>query len=160
MEYLGDVSAVQEVWREAWESAVLTSSGLLPPLGLGTQFENHRSCGGGDGAEVVADGGGGGGDGSTGAAFQGITVTHTGAFEGSLRPTWISAGRAMLYTVRHHGQQNQTVTSNMNPKSKIERAGFENHRCWFAVKLLLTWITLCNVSWLVTAGLYLEWLMN
>lgn len=37
-------------WRGAWESAVLTSFGMLPPVGLGTQFENHRSCGGGDGA--------------------------------------------------------------------------------------------------------------
>lgn len=90
-------------------------------------MENHQSCG--DGAEVVVAGGGGGGDGNTGAAFQGITVTHTGAVEGSLRPMWISAGRAMLYTVRHHGPQNQTVTSDMNPKSKIQWAGFENHRC-------------------------------
>lgn len=79
--------------------------------------------------QVVVDGGGGGRDGGTSAASQGITVAHTGAVEESLRPMWISLGRAMLYTVRHHGQQNQTVISNINPKSKIERAGFENHRC-------------------------------
>lgn len=60
------------------------------------------------------------GDGGTGAASQGITVTHTGAVEESLRPMWISLGRAMLYTLRHHGQQNQTVISNINPKSKLK----------------------------------------
>lgn len=72
---------------------------------------------------MVVAGGGGSGDGNAGAAFQELQSPTQAQLRGPWGPCG-SAGRAMLYTVRHHGPQNQTVTSDMNPKSKIEWAGF------------------------------------